>query len=125
MNIKNKAQTQLAERQAKAQLERNLELCVNWNCAELALSEIFQRDDYKSIEINNSIFELVLLKADREEFVELFLDEGFYIHRYLDRNSIIELFRHGENREFFVTVVLQSILGHFAVTHLIYNIYSL
>lgn len=61
------------------------------------------------------MFELVLLKADREEFVELFLDEGFYIHRYLDRNSILELFRHGENREFFVTVILQSILGHFAV----------
>lgn len=105
----------MADKQGKAQLERNLRLTLDWNCPELALSEIFQRDDYKSIEINSNIFEMAILKADREEFVELFIEEGFYIHRYLGRNNIRELFAKAENREFFVTVILQSMLGHFGV----------
>lgn len=105
----------MSEKLGKAQLERNLRLTLDWNCPELALSEIFQRDDYKSIEIKNNIFELAILKTDREDFVELFLDEGFYIHRYLGRTNIQELFTKAEKREFFVTVILQSILGHFTV----------
>lgn len=58
---------------------------------------------------------MAILKMDREEFVELFLDEGFYIHRFLNQMNIRALFMKAENREFFVTVILQSILGHFTV----------
>jgi hypothetical protein len=107
-------------KQGKAQLERNLRLTLDWNCPDLALSEIFQRDDYTQIEIKHGIFETAVFRMDREEFVELFLDQGFYIHRYLGRNNIHELFTKAENREFFVTVILQGILGHFTV-----SIYSL
>ena len=107
------SQTQLSGKQGKAQLDRNLRLTLDWNCPALALSEIFQRDDYTQIEIKHSIFERALLRLDREDFVELFLDQGFYIHRYLGRNNIRDLFTKSENREFFVTVILQGILGHF------------
>ena len=96
-------------------MERNLKLTLDWNCPALALSEIFQRDDYTNVEIKHSIFENAVLRRDREEFVELFLDQGFYIHRYLGRNNIRELFIKAENREFFVTIILQSVLGHFTV----------
>ena len=96
-------------------MERNLRLTLDWNRPDLALSEIFQRDDYKQIDIKHSIFEMAIQRAGREEFVNLFLDQGFYIHRYLGRNNIRELFTVSENREFFVTVILQGILGHFTV----------
>jgi hypothetical protein len=79
------------------------------------LSEIFQRDDYTHIEIKHALFETAICSLDREEFVELFLDQGFYIHRYLGRNNIRDLFTKAEQKEFFVTVILQGILGHFTV----------
>ena len=78
------------------------------------MSEIFQRDDYTQIDIKHGIFEHAILKLGREEFVELFLDQGFYIHRYLGRNNIRDLFVKAENKEFFYTVILQGILGHFS-----------
>lgn len=105
----------MSGKQGKAQLERNLRLTLDWNCPALALSEIFQRDDYTNVEIKHNIFENAILRTDREEFVELFLDQGFYIHRYLGRNNIRDLFTKTDNREFFVTVILQGILGHFTV----------
>lgn len=109
------SQTQLSGKQGKAQLERNLRLTLDWNCPDLALSEIFQRDDYTQLEIKNNIFENAILRADREDFIELFLDQGFYVHRYLGRNNIRDLFTKADNREFFFTVVLQGVLGHFTV----------
>ena len=98
------------------QLERNLRLTLDWNCPALALSEIFQRDDYTQIEIKHNVFENALLRADREEFVELFLDQGFCIHRFLGRNNIRDLFTKTENGEFFATTVLQGILGNTTVS---------
>jgi hypothetical protein len=110
------AQTQLSGKSGKAQLERNLSLTIDWNREDIALSEIFQRDDYTQIEIKHAIFEKAILRLDREKFVELFLDQGFYIHRYLGRNNIRDLFERTEKRDFFTTVVLQGILGHNTVS---------
>lgn len=84
--------------------------------SSLALSEVFQRDDYTKIEIKQSMFECALLRSDREDFIELFLDQGFYLHRFLSRENIRTLFTKAENREFFVTIILQGILGHFTVS---------
>jgi hypothetical protein len=53
------------------------------------------------------------LRLDREQFVELFLDQGFCIHRYLGRNNLRDLFEKTEKRDFFVQVILQGMLGHF------------
>ena len=109
----------MSGKQGKAQLDRNLRLTLDWNCPALALSEIFQRDDYTQIEIKQNIFENALIRPDREEFVELFLDQGFYIHRYLGRNNIRDLFTKSDKREFFFTVILQGILGLFTVFYLL------
>lgn len=109
----------MSGKQGKAQLDRNLRLTLDWNCPALALSEIFQRDDYTQIEIKQNIFENALIRPDREEFVELFLDQGFYIHRYLGRNNIRDLFTKSDKKEFFFTVILQGILGHFTVFYLL------
>ncbi len=112
------AQTQLSGKSGKVQLERNLSLTIDWNREDIALSEIFQRDDYTQIEIKHGIFENAILRLDREKFVELFLDQGFYIHRYLGRNNIRDLFERTEKRDFFSAVVLQGILGHNTVSFL-------
>jgi hypothetical protein len=109
-----KSHTQLSGKKGKEQMERNLRLTVDWNCPALALSEIFQRDDYTQIEIKHAIFEHSILRKDREEFVELFLDQGFCIHRFLGRSSVRDLFTKSENKEFFITVILQGVLGHFS-----------
>ena len=109
-----KSHTQLSGKKGKEQLERNLRLTVDWNCPALALSEIFQRDDYTHIEIKHAIFEHSILRKDREEFIELFLDQGFCIHRFLGRSSVRDLFTKSENKEFFFTVILQGVLGHFS-----------
>lgn len=90
-------------------------LTLDWNRDDLAISEIFQRDDYTQIQIKHGIFENAILRRDREQFVELFLDQDFKIHRYLGRNNVRDLFENYENREFFVKIVLQSILGEFEV----------
>ena len=109
-----KSHTQSSGKKGKEQMERNLRLTVDWNCPALALSEIFQRDDYTQIEIKHAIFEHSILRKDREEFVELFLDQGFCIHRFLGRSSVRDLFTKSENKEFFITVILQGVLGHFS-----------
>ncbi len=92
-------------------MDQNLRLTLDWNCPALALSEIFQRDDYTLIEIKHNIFENSIIRTEREEFVELFLDQGFLIHRYLGRNNIRDLFTKSDKKEFFFTVILQAILG--------------
>ena len=73
------------------------------------LKEIFERD---SIEINHEIFKNAILRLDREQFVELFLDQGFCIHQFLNRERLRELFEKTEKRDFFVPVILQGMLGH-------------
>jgi hypothetical protein len=96
----------------KVQTERNIRLTLDWNCPQLALTDIFQRNDYAQIEIRNQLFEKAICSHNREEFVQLFLDQGFSIHRFLGRNNIRDLFTKTEENEFFVTVIIQSIMGY-------------
>lgn len=96
----------------KVQTERNIRLTIDWNCPQLALTDIFQRNDYSHIEIKNNLFEKAICTQNREEFVQLFLDQGFSIHRFLGRNNIRDLFTKTEENEFFDSVIIQSIMGY-------------
>lgn len=70
--------------------------------------------------MDKTLFEKALLKTDREEFVSLFLDQGFQIHKYLNHKHLKYLFEKAEDLEFFTTVCLEGILGKTSVVRLNY-----
>ncbi|CAF0831896.1 unnamed protein product [Rotaria sp. Silwood1] len=93
------------------QLKRNLLLTLDWNLPDLALSEIFQRDDDMKYSIQADLFDKALLGKKLEPFVDLFLDREFALHRYLKSDKLISLFNEAKDREFLTTTSLEGILG--------------
>ncbi|CAF1320961.1 unnamed protein product, partial [Rotaria sordida] len=94
-----------------AQLKQNLSLTLNWNLPDLALSEIFQRNDNMKYTIQPSLFDEAILGKKLESFVDLFLDRDFVLHRYLKSDKLIELFNNANDKEFFTTTSIEGILG--------------
>ena len=93
------------------QLKRNLVLTLDWNLPDLALSEIFQRDDDMKYSIPTDLFDKALLGKKLEPFVDLFLDREFPLHRYLKSDKLISLFNLAKDRDFLTTTSLEGILG--------------
>ncbi|OWA49889.1 putative Transient receptor potential cation channel subfamily M member 3 [Hypsibius exemplaris] len=92
-------------------IRKNLILTVMWNRPDLAKSEIFQRDfSAADLRIDRDIFEQALLKRDREAFVDMFLQQGFQLNTFVTASQLRTLFAKVEDREFFVTVVWESLL---------------
>ncbi|CAF0787906.1 unnamed protein product [Didymodactylos carnosus] len=94
-----------------AQLKRNLQLTLDWNLPDLALSEIFQREDDTKYNISYELFDKALLGKKLEQFVDLFLDRDFSLHRYLKSDKLVDLFQDSKDREFLTTTSLEGILG--------------
>jgi hypothetical protein len=92
-------------------MKKNLMLIMDWNRPDIALSEIFHRDSSSKLDIEKFMFERALLKKNREEFIEIFLDQGFQIHRFLNHIKMFLLFEKCEDREFFLTVCMEKGLG--------------
>jgi hypothetical protein len=86
-------------------------IILDWNRPELALSEIFQREGSYKLEVDKMMFEKALLKKNREEFIEIFLDQGFQIHQFLNHFKMFLLFEKCEDREFFLSVCIGKGLG--------------
>ncbi len=97
--------------QSKELLKKNLMLILDWNRPDIAISEIFQRDSSSKLDIEKFMFEKALLKKDREEFIEIFLDQGFQIHRFLNHIKMFLLFEKCEDREFFLNVCMERGMG--------------
>ncbi|XP_078686292.1 transient receptor potential cation channel subfamily M member-like 2 [Branchiostoma floridae x Branchiostoma belcheri] len=82
-------------------VQSDLQLTLQWNRPDLALSEIFQSPYFPdNIKIPSRLFEKALLKKDREEFVELFLSQGFDPANFMTRHRYRRLFEKAEDREF-------------------------
>jgi hypothetical protein len=86
-------------------------IILDWNRPELALSEIFQREGSYKLEVDKVMFEKALLKKNREDFIEIFLDQGFQIHHFLNHFKMFMLFEKCEEREFFLSVCISKGLG--------------
>lgn len=86
-------------------------LVLDWNRPEIASAEIFQHDSVSKIEVDKLMFEKALLKKNREDFIEIFLDQGFQIHHFLNHIKMFMLFEKCEDREFFLTVCIGKGLG--------------
>ncbi|CAF2382637.1 unnamed protein product [Rotaria sp. Silwood2] len=94
-----------------AQLKRNLVLTLDWNLPDLALSEIFQRNDDIRYTIPAELFDKAVLGKKLEPFVDLFLDRDFILHRYLKSEKLLDLFNKAKDKEFLTTTSLEGILG--------------
>ena len=75
------------------------------------MNEIFQREGSHKLDVDKHMFEKALLIKNREEFIEIFLDQGFQIHRFLNHIKMFHLFEKCEDREFFLTVSIEKGIG--------------
>ena len=105
------AQKTVTGNKVNVQLKRNLILTLDWNLPDLALSEIFQRDDDMKYSIQAELFDKAVLGKKLEPFVDLFLDREFALHRYLKSDQLVRLFNEAKDREFLTTTSLEGILG--------------
>lgn len=69
-----------------------------------------------STQVDKKLFEQALLKLNREEFVEIFLDHGFLIHKYLNHKKYKLLYEKADDREFFVSICQEKVLGQMGVS---------
>ena len=70
-----------------------------------------------SWQVSDRVVHLALLRPNREEFVELFLERGLKIHSYLNHKRLHNLFENPADRDFFVTVCLEGVLGKTVVSN--------
>nr|XP_046916059.1 transient receptor potential cation channel subfamily M member 2-like [Dermatophagoides farinae] len=93
-------------------IRKDLYLTLDWNCPLVALDEVLSRNPSYNLQLEKSIFELAVLKSNREDFVDLFLTHGFKIHKYLTPFRLIRLIRYSLlESDFFRTVCMEAILG--------------
>lgn len=117
-----KSKGQPNNEQCKEFFKKNLmPIILDWNRFDIALSEIFQREGNYKLDVDKSMFEKALLKKNREEFIEIFLDQGFQIHRFLNHIKMFTLFEKCEDRDFFLTVCIEKGLG----TKLVFQLISI
>ncbi|CAF3628955.1 unnamed protein product [Rotaria sp. Silwood1] len=94
-----------------AQLKGNLLLTLDWNLPDLALSEIFQREDGMKYPISEKLFDKAILEENLEAFVDLFIERKFVLHRYLNSKKLISLFNEAKDRDFFTITSLEGLLS--------------
>lgn len=98
------------------EMKKDLLLAMDCNCADVAVEEVFAADRYSRFQIDGEIFFRALIKPRMEDFVTLFLNQGFIIHSYLDSSNLLELFQNSLSSEFFRSIVWENVLGLSAST---------
>ncbi|XP_015781855.1 protein ced-11 isoform X2 [Tetranychus urticae] len=91
---------------------KELYLTLDWNCPDVASSEVLHRDPTYVVRLQKDLFQSALLRPDREEFVDLFLSNGFRLHKFVTPTRLRRLFKHIYEEEFFHTVCWEGVLGH-------------
>ncbi|GFQ90467.1 protein ced-11, partial [Trichonephila clavata] len=99
-----------------AQMQKDLLLTLDWNSPHVAMSEVFLKDPSNKFKVDKSIFEQAITRANREDFVDLFLRQGFQIHKYLTPKRLKYLFLKCKRQEFFRSICWEGALGHGLIT---------
>ncbi|XP_023240584.1 protein ced-11-like, partial [Centruroides sculpturatus] len=95
-----------------ANMRKDLYLTLDWNTPHVATSEVFMKDPSNKFRIDKAIFDEALLRPNREEFVDLFLNQGFRVHKYLTPQRLKMIFSKARRKEFFQSVCWEGVLGH-------------
>ncbi|XP_055345072.1 transient receptor potential cation channel subfamily M member-like 2 isoform X2 [Paramacrobiotus metropolitanus] len=91
-------------------LDRNLQLTIRCNRPEFAKTDILSKKPWKKMQIPDASFEAALILAGREEFVDMFMQQDFILHRYLNHLKLVKIFRRATDGKFFMDIVWQRIL---------------
>ncbi|RWS12646.1 protein ced-11-like protein [Dinothrombium tinctorium] len=91
---------------------KELYLTLDWNCPDVAKSEVLIKDPQYVIRLQKDLFQAALLRPNREEFVDLFLTHGFRLHKFITPARLRRLFKFIYHEEFFHTVCWEGVLGH-------------
>uniref|UniRef100_A0A1W7RAU8 Protein ced-11 n=1 Tax=Hadrurus spadix TaxID=141984 RepID=A0A1W7RAU8_9SCOR len=105
----------------QARMQKDLYLTLDWNSPHVAVSEVFQKDTCHNFQISKAVFEQALHQSNREDFISLFLEQGFQVHKYLTPRRLKNLFRIAQREEFFRAICWETILGHSGLTKLSKN----
>lgn len=93
-------------------IRKDLYLTLDWNCLHVALDDVLRRNPSYNLQLEKSIFEIALLRNNREDFVDLFLSHGFRVHKYLTPFRLKRLVRYSLlEQDFFRSVCMEAILG--------------
>src|SRR5699024_5881665 len=92
-------------------LRKDLYLTLDWNCPHVARDEVLRRNPSYNLQLEKSIFEIALLRDNREDFVDLtIITQKCYLkNRFLQlqiEKSIFEIALLRDNREDFVDLFL-------------------
>jgi hypothetical protein len=55
------------------------------------------------------------VRPNREEFIDLFLENGLQFHPYLNHKRLHNLFENPMDKDFFITVCIEGVLGRTVV----------
>ncbi|KAM7305890.1 transient receptor potential cation channel subfamily M member 3-like [Ixodes scapularis] len=120
--------SQLKQHQAH-QMKKDLLLTLDWNCPHVAMTKVFSKDSAQQyqasgcalsgvgpllfyiFQIDREDFEYALLRPKREEFLHIFLNQGFQVHKYLSPKRLRQLFVKIQHEEFFRSVCWEGALG--------------
>lgn len=93
-------------------LLKELYLTLDWNCPDVARTEVLAKDASYVQRLHKDLFQSALLRPNREEFVDLFLTYGFRLHKFVTPTRLRKLFKYIYFEEFFRSVCWEGVLGH-------------
>nr|XP_042905556.1 transient receptor potential cation channel subfamily M member 2-like [Parasteatoda tepidariorum] len=91
-------------------MREDLLLTMNWNNPDVAKSEILYKDN--GFKIDNEIFFKCLVKPEREQFIAMFLKNGFKVRKFINSQVLSSLFQNSLKEMFFRSVVWETIFGY-------------
>ena len=92
-------------------IRKDLNLCVDWNCPEMAKKEVLSIDPTFEVNKHKSLFESSLIRSNRWQFVDLFLSQKFKMRTFLSKKRFRQMFRHHLSRQFFTNICWESVLS--------------
>jgi hypothetical protein len=92
-------------------IKKDLNLCVDWNCPEVAKREVLAKDPSFALHLEKKLFEESLTRTNRIEFVDLFLSHKFKLRAFVNSKRIRRMYRIIHSHDFFQTVCWEGILG--------------
>ncbi|XP_054165224.1 transient receptor potential cation channel subfamily M member 1-like [Oppia nitens] len=102
---------QMTAEESAALIHKDLQLCIDWNCPEVARSQVLTKDPTYSLNNEKSLFEESLIRSNRWKFVDLFLSQKFKLRSFVRPKTLIQMFRSIHAKDFFQTVCWEAILG--------------
>jgi hypothetical protein len=78
---------------------KDLNLCVDWSCPEVAKQEVLSKDPTFVLSSQKRLFENSLLRTNCIDFVDLFLSQKFKIRTFITPKRVKRLFRKIHSRE--------------------------